>query len=73
MLNRETVRQLAQMLEFDLCGIAPVSRFNGMAVNQKLCRENSESHTKKGYPIYVCNTCRKVRPNDAGQGKRLEL
>jgi epoxyqueuosine reductase QueG len=44
----------------------PARAIDGPTVNQGLCRGNSESRTKKGYPLYVCNACRRVCPNGAG-------
>lgn len=39
---------------------------NGITVNQKKCREGSQSVTKKGYFLYTCNLCRKICPSRTG-------
>jgi len=44
----------------------PVHAIGESSVNQKLCRSNSGHVNKKGYLLYVCNTCMKVCPNGAG-------
>jgi epoxyqueuosine reductase len=44
----------------------PVHALGERAVRQSLCRSHSEGRTKKGYPLYVCNACRRVCPNGAG-------
>jgi len=44
----------------------PARALDGPTVNQSLCRSHSQSSTAKGYPLYVCNTCRKICPNGAG-------
>lgn len=49
----------------------PAHAIDGSTVNQGLCRGTSESRTKKGYPLYVCNACRRVCPNGAGSQERL--
>ncbi len=38
----------------------------GAAVNQRLCRGHSQSHTAKGDPIYACRKCRAICPNGRG-------
>ncbi len=54
----------------DECGLCikqcPVGALNEMPVNQKKCRQNSESTTKKGAPITVCYNCRMICPYRAG-------
>jgi epoxyqueuosine reductase QueG len=49
----------------------PAGALDGSTVNQNLCRGNSEGRTKKGYPLYVCNACRRVWPNGAGSQEHL--
>jgi epoxyqueuosine reductase len=44
----------------------PVHAIGVSIVNQKLCRGNSQGHTAKGEPIYVCNQCRAICPNGRG-------
>lgn len=44
----------------------PARALDGPTVSQSLCRGQSESRTAKGYPLYVCNTCRSVCPNGIG-------
>lgn len=44
----------------------PVRAIDASTVNQKLCRGNSQGHTAKGEPIYVCNKCRAICPNGRG-------
>jgi epoxyqueuosine reductase len=44
----------------------PAHAIDGPTIIQSLCRGNSESRTRKGYPLYVCNACRRVCPNGAG-------
>jgi len=44
----------------------PAGAIDGKSVNQKLCREKSQGHTKKGDHIYLCNNCRKLCPNGKG-------
>jgi epoxyqueuosine reductase QueG len=44
----------------------PAGAIRNRAVNQGLCRDRSEGRTAKGYPLYVCNMCRRVCPNGAG-------
>ena len=44
----------------------PVGAMDGISVSQKKCRPNSGITNKKGYSLYVCNTCRKVCPYRAG-------
>jgi epoxyqueuosine reductase len=46
----------------------PVGAIDGVTVSQKKCRPNSNLTNKKGYSLYVCNTCRKVCPYRAGAG-----
>lgn len=45
----------------------PVHAIRDGTVTQKLCRGHSESTTAKGYPVYVCNACRRICPNGAGR------
>jgi len=49
----------------------PAHAIDGPSINQSLCRGNSESRTRKGYPLYVCNACRRVCPNGAGRQEHL--
>jgi epoxyqueuosine reductase QueG len=44
----------------------PVQAIGADTVNQKLCRGNSQGHTAKNEPIYVCNQCRAICPNGKG-------
>jgi epoxyqueuosine reductase QueG len=45
----------------------PAGALDGQRINQKLCREKSQAHTKKeGDHLYVCNNCRKLCPNGKG-------
>jgi epoxyqueuosine reductase QueG len=44
----------------------PARAIDASTVNQKRCRDNSESHTPKGDHLYVCNKCRTVCPNATG-------
>ncbi len=44
----------------------PAAAIDTATVNQKLCRGNSQGHTAKGEPIYVCSQCRAVCPNGRG-------
>ena len=44
----------------------PSGALSNESVLQKNCRLNSEGSTKKGAPITVCNTCRKICPNRSG-------
>lgn len=52
------------------CGICiqncPVQAMDGVTVNQKLCRGNSQVVTKKGYSLYTCSRCRTVCPYQKG-------
>ncbi|MEN6424560.1 MAG: 4Fe-4S binding protein [Phycisphaerales bacterium] len=52
------------------CGLCinacPVHAIAEQRVTQRLCRTHSEGRTTKGYPVYVCNECRRVCPNGAG-------
>lgn len=52
------------------CGLCvdacPVHASDASTVNQKLCRDNSESHTAKGDHLYVCHKCRTICPNGRG-------
>ncbi len=54
----------------DTCNLClkscPVNAINGNIVIQKKCRPNSGITNKKGYSLYICNTCRKVCPYRAG-------
>jgi len=43
-----------------------VGALDGITVNQKKCREGSQSVTKKGYFLYTCNLCRKICPSRTG-------
>jgi len=62
------------VLDFDFCSDncnlcidhCPSGALGGTSVLQKNCRLNSEGETKKGAPITICNTCRKICPNRAG-------
>ena len=62
------------LADYNLCADAcrlcieacPVHAIDGVAVNQKLCRGNSQGRTAKNEPIYVCNKCRAVCPNGGG-------
>lgn len=62
------------MADYQLCAencqacidACPVHAISPSMVNQKLCRGNSQGHTAKGEPIYVCNQCRAVCPNGRG-------
>ncbi|MBM4340231.1 MAG: epoxyqueuosine reductase [Deltaproteobacteria bacterium] len=44
----------------------PAGALDGMTVDQKTCRERSQSVTKKGYSLYTRNLCRKICPNRTG-------
>lgn len=44
----------------------PAHALDGGTVNQALCRARSQSSTAKGYPLYICNACRRICPNGAG-------
>lgn len=44
----------------------PAHAIRDRMVTQKLCRSHCEGKTAKGYPLYVCNTCRRICPNGAG-------
>jgi epoxyqueuosine reductase QueG len=50
----------------------PAHAIRDRMVTQKLCRSTCEGKTAKGYPLYVCNMCRRVCPNGMGQSKRLK-
>ena len=60
--------------EYSSCGIGceiclnscPAGALDGVAVDQKNCRESSQSITQKGYSLYTCNLCRKICPNRTG-------
>lgn len=56
------------------CGLCtdscPAHAIQGKTVAQKLCRGHSEGATAKGYPLYVCNACRRVCPNGAGSQEK---
>jgi epoxyqueuosine reductase len=45
----------------------PARAISGRVVNQSLCRGRCEGKTAKGYPLYVCNVCRRICPNGAGR------
>ncbi len=45
----------------------PAHAIHDRRVEQKLCRSNCEGKTAKGYPLYVCNACRRICPNGAGR------
>jgi len=51
----------------------PARAINNGTVNQSLCRGRSEGKTAKGYPLYVCNTCRRLCPNGAGLRNRKDI
>jgi len=44
----------------------PSGALGGVSVIQRNCRLNSEGSTKKGTPITICNSCRKICPNRSG-------
>jgi epoxyqueuosine reductase len=44
----------------------PVGAMDAIKVSQLKCRPNSGITNKKGYSLYVCNSCRKVCPYRAG-------
>ena len=46
----------------------PAGALDGKTVVQKLCRAESQGHTKKGDYLYICNNCRKLCPNGRGYG-----
>ncbi len=46
----------------------PAKALDGETVTQKLCRQESQLVTKKGYALYACNKCRLVCPS--GRGSR---
>lgn len=46
---------------------------DGVTVNQKKCREGSQSVTKKGYFLYICHLCRQTCPSSTGIKKKLTL
>jgi epoxyqueuosine reductase QueG len=48
----------------------PAGALDGKRVNQKLCREKCDGHTKKGETLYLCNNCRKLCPNGKGFNKK---
>jgi epoxyqueuosine reductase len=50
----------------------PVHAIHDRTVKQKLCRSNCEGKTAKGYPLCICNACRRICPNGAGQSKGLK-
>lgn len=60
--------------EYSFCGDSchiclnncPAGALDGITVNQKKCRESSQSVTKKGYLLYTCNLCRKDCPSRTG-------
>jgi len=45
----------------------PAGAIHDRTVVQKLCRSHSEDKTAKGYPLNVCNECRRICPNGMGQ------
>jgi epoxyqueuosine reductase QueG len=57
-------------LNCDACQLCvstcPARAIHDRMVTQKLCRSNCEGKTPKGYPLYICNACRRVCPNGAG-------
>jgi len=65
------------LVDYDFCSddcqicirSCPAGAIDGKRVNQKLCRVNSQGHTKKGDYLYICNNCRKLCPNGSGYGK----
>lgn len=44
----------------------PAKALDGETVIQKLCRQESQLVTKKGYALYTCNQCRLVCPSGRG-------
>ena len=52
------------------CGLCiqncPVQALDGVTVNQKLCRGNSQVVTNKGYSLYNCSRCRTICPHQRG-------
>lgn len=48
----------------------PSGALDGIAVDQKKCREKSNVVTLKGYTLYTCNICRKVCPCRKGIEKK---
>lgn len=62
------------IIDYDFCSDdcnlcidnCPSGALSKGSVVQKNCRLYSESSTKKGAPITVCNNCRKICPNRAG-------
>ena len=44
----------------------PQEALDGVTINQRRCRERSNSYTDGGGMLYSCNICRKVCPNHKG-------
>jgi epoxyqueuosine reductase QueG len=48
----------------------PAKALDGRTIVQKLCRRVSQVTTKKGYALYLCNTCRAICLGGKGQQKK---
>ena len=57
MIDAAQVKQLAMRYGADLCGIAPVRRFDGAPA---------------GFHLIYCNACRKVCPDHLGRKNRSQ-
>ena len=51
----------------------PVQAIDGTSVIQKLCRENSQITTAKGYSFYTCSKCRTICPGKNGIKEKVRV